>query len=68
MLRGAQTPGELKNRSPRLHQFESLAEVERTLSELASGFDALVRELATARPARDPCANRPAPARVRPVR
>jgi uncharacterized protein len=35
MLRGAQTPGELKQRSERLHPFASLADVESTLSELA---------------------------------
>jgi uncharacterized protein YceH (UPF0502 family) len=34
MLRGAQTPGELKQRSERLHPFASLADVESTLSEL----------------------------------
>ena len=34
MLRGAQTPGELKQRTERLHPFASLAEVEATLSEL----------------------------------
>jgi uncharacterized protein YceH (UPF0502 family) len=34
MLRGAQTPGELKQRSERLHGFESLAAVEETLDGL----------------------------------
>ncbi len=34
MLRGAQTPGELKQRSERLHGFGSLAEVEQTLDRL----------------------------------
>jgi uncharacterized protein len=34
MLRGAQTPGELKLRAERLHPFESLADVEATLVEL----------------------------------
>ena len=34
MLRGAQTPGELKQRSERLHRFEDLAAVETTLAEL----------------------------------
>jgi uncharacterized protein len=34
MLRGAQTPGELKGRSERLHRFGSLPEVEETLNEL----------------------------------
>lgn len=45
LLRGAQTPGELRTRSERLHSFESVAEVEATLERMASGFDALVREL-----------------------
>lgn len=45
MLRGAQTPGELKSRSERMHHFDSPAEVEATLTDLAEGFDALVREL-----------------------
>jgi uncharacterized protein len=34
MLRGAQTPGELKQRAERLHRFEDLAAVEATLSRL----------------------------------
>lgn len=34
MLRGAQTPGELKQRSDRLHLFADLAEVEGTLERL----------------------------------
>jgi uncharacterized protein YceH (UPF0502 family) len=34
MLRGAQTPGELKQRGERLHAFADLAEVERTLLRL----------------------------------
>src|SRR5712691_2578137 len=34
MLRGAQTPGELKQRTERLHPFASPAEVEGTLGEL----------------------------------
>lgn len=34
MLRGPQTPGELKQRTERLHGFESLADVETTLQEL----------------------------------
>lgn len=40
-LRGAQTPGELRGRSDRLHAFESIAEVEDTLQRL----DPLVREI-----------------------
>jgi uncharacterized protein YceH (UPF0502 family) len=34
MLRGPQTPGELKGRSERIHPFASLAEVEETLGAL----------------------------------
>jgi uncharacterized protein YceH (UPF0502 family) len=34
MLRGPQTPGELKQRTDRLHGFESLAQVEETLDRL----------------------------------
>jgi uncharacterized protein YceH (UPF0502 family) len=34
MLRGAQTPGELKQRSERLHRFDDLAAVEATLAQL----------------------------------
>jgi uncharacterized protein YceH (UPF0502 family) len=34
MLRGAQTPGELKQRSERLHPFADLAEVQETLERL----------------------------------
>ena len=34
MLRGPQTPGELKQRTDRLHPFEALAEVEATLGRL----------------------------------
>jgi len=35
MLRGAQTPGELKQRSERLHRFESVPQVIETLDWLA---------------------------------
>jgi uncharacterized protein YceH (UPF0502 family) len=35
MLRGPQTPGELKGRSERLRRFADLAEIEGTLSALA---------------------------------
>jgi uncharacterized protein YceH (UPF0502 family) len=41
MLRGPQTPGELKQRTERLHPFESLAAVDESLDRLVS------RELAT---------------------
>lgn len=46
LLRGPQTPGELRSRSDRLRAFASVAEVEETLQRLASGPDPLVRELA----------------------
>jgi uncharacterized protein YceH (UPF0502 family) len=45
LLRGAQTPGELRSRSDRLHGFESLAEVQAALDGLARRDDPLVREL-----------------------
>ena len=44
MLRGPQTPGELKQRTERLHAFASLPEVEETLGRLAE------RELAVRQP------------------
>jgi uncharacterized protein len=34
MLRGPQTPGELKQRTERLHRFDGLADVHRTLDQL----------------------------------
>ena len=37
MLRGPQTPGQLRSRSGRLHAFANLAEVEATLREMAAG-------------------------------
>lgn len=55
LLRGAQTPGELKSRADRMHRFESLQEVEATLAELAGpadDVDTLVRELPRAPGAR----------------
>jgi len=42
MLRGPQTPGELKQRTERLHPFESLADIEGTLVRLA-GRDLAMR-------------------------
>ena len=36
MLRGPQTPGEIRNRTDRLHAFEELSEVEAVLEGLAS--------------------------------
>jgi hypothetical protein len=45
LLRGPQTPGELRARAERLHGFGSGAEVEEALRRLAGGDDPLVREL-----------------------
>lgn len=45
LLRGAQTPGELRARSERLHAFAALDEVESALAKLAEGPDPLVAEL-----------------------
>lgn len=45
LLRGAQTPGELRARSERLHAFTTLDEVESALAKLAEGPEALVAEL-----------------------
>ena len=45
MLRGPQTPGQLRSRSGRLYSFSDLAEVETTLGEIASGDAPLVVEL-----------------------
>ncbi|MFP3938793.1 MAG: DUF480 domain-containing protein [Thermoanaerobaculia bacterium] len=45
LLRGPQTPGELRSRGERLHAFDSVAEVEAILERLAAGPDPLVREL-----------------------
>jgi uncharacterized protein YceH (UPF0502 family) len=42
MLRGAQTPGELKQRTERLHPFDSLVDVETVLQELI-GRELVVR-------------------------
>ncbi len=39
MLRGPQTPGEIRSRTDRLHAFEELSEVETTLEGLASRED-----------------------------
>jgi len=45
MLRGLQTSGGIKSRSERLHHFDSLADVEKTLRDMADRFDALTEEL-----------------------
>lgn len=45
LLRGAQTPGELRARAERLHAFANLAEVETALASLRDRDEPLVREL-----------------------
>jgi len=45
MLRGPQTPGELRSRTPHLHNFESLAAVDETLQRLTARAEPLVRKL-----------------------
>ena len=45
-LRGPQTPGELRGRSDRLHEFESIGEVEETLRWMATPPSPFARELA----------------------
>jgi uncharacterized protein YceH (UPF0502 family) len=44
-LRGAQTTGELRGRSDRLFAFESVADVESLLRDMAAHSEPLVREL-----------------------
>ncbi len=44
LLRGPQTPGELRSRADRLHDFEDLGEVEAALRALASRDEPLVEE------------------------
>jgi uncharacterized protein YceH (UPF0502 family) len=44
-LRGPQTAGEMRGRSDRLHSFESVAEVESKLQEMAAHPEPLVRQL-----------------------
>lgn len=45
LLRGAQSPGQLKSRTERLHTFDSRHEVEATLERLAGRPTPLVRQL-----------------------
>ena len=45
LLRGPQTPGELKGRSERMTSFEDVGDVERVLAEMAAGPEGLVHEL-----------------------
>lgn len=44
LLRGPQTPGELRSRSERMHSFSSLEEVHETLDELTAGIEPIVAE------------------------
>lgn len=46
ILRGPQTPGELRSRSAHLHQFESLPQVEEALQDLSTRESPLVVRLA----------------------
>lgn len=48
LLRGAQTPGELRSRADRMHSFEELGAVQGTLDRLAGREGPLVRALARA--------------------
>ncbi|MFT4109235.1 DUF480 domain-containing protein [Propionicimonas sp.] len=45
LLRGAQSAGELRTRTDRLHPFADKAEVEACLARMATGDDPLVREV-----------------------
>ncbi len=45
LLRGEQTPGELRGRSDRLHPFATTGDVEAALEKLAAGAEPLVAEL-----------------------
>ena len=45
LLRGAQTPGELRGRTERMHRFEDLTEVQSTLQRLMQRQPALVKVL-----------------------
>jgi hypothetical protein len=45
LLRGPQTPGELRSRTPHLHNFESLAAVEAALQRLSTRAEPLVKKL-----------------------
>jgi len=45
LLRGPQTPGELRIRTERLHRFASIGEIEQAMEALGAGADPLVRML-----------------------
>ena len=46
MLRGPQTPGELRGRTERMHRFEDLTDVQSTLQKLMTREEPLVKMLA----------------------
>jgi uncharacterized protein YceH (UPF0502 family) len=46
LLRGSQTPGELRSRAERMHHFDELGEVQSTLQHLMNREPALVKVLA----------------------
>jgi uncharacterized protein YceH (UPF0502 family) len=48
LLRGPQTPGEIRGRAERLFPFSSIADAEAALAELAAGDEPLVQELSRA--------------------
>ena len=63
MLRGPQTAGELRQRSERIHRFDSGEEVDRTLAQLAERELAVAGADAVSAPAEaEPAAAAPAPA------
>jgi len=45
ILRGPQTPGELRSRTSHLHNFENLTDVDATLHKLSSREEPLVVKL-----------------------
>lgn len=54
MLRGWQTAGEIRNRVGRLHEFASVADVEKSLDFLMNKYPALVSRLALAPGTKEP--------------
>lgn len=55
LLRGPQTPGELRSRTQRLHTFETLAEVEAALDQLMNNYDRSWVEKLDREPGRREC-------------
>jgi len=55
MLRGPQTPGELRSRTQRLYAFQDLSEVEAALDCLASGSEPLASKLPRQPGSREAC-------------